>query len=325
MNLISIIIPIYNIEKYLPRCLDSILAQTYQKFEVVAVDDGSTDNSFQVCLDYAKRDSRIIPVHQENGGASKARNTGITKSTGDYIAFVDGDDFLHSDYLLYLLDSIRTNNTMISMCGLECVDTIGNKVASHFSNNSVPEKICGRDAVCQIGRNVTFGVVWNKLYKREIFDEIRFTEGMTYEDEMILHHIYGKVDEISCVRKNLYYYVQRSGSKMKESYSPAKMDIIIAYMDRIEFLLKCGYPAHQVELTNQRLIEFFQTAAVHGLVSKKGRDKFKQLHRIYCDVVVPKLTHRGIKCNCFFRCFPVSYCFLVTLQSRVRRIRKCRK
>lgn len=318
MNLISIIIPIYNIEKYLPRCFDSILAQTYQKFEVVAVDDGSTDNSFQVCLDYAKRDSRIIPVHQENGGASKARNTGITKSTGDYIAFVDGDDFLHSDYLLYLLDSIRTNNTMISMCGLECVDAIGDMVESHFSNNSVPEKICGRDAVCQIGRNVTFGVVWNKLYKREIFDEIRFTEGMTYEDEMILHHIYGKVDEISCVRKNLYYYVQRPGSKMKESYSPAKMDIIIAYMDRIQFLVEYQYSDEEVLRVNNKLVEFFRTAAVKGRESKLGRDKFKRLCQEYRCIVYPKLPEycRTISMRLFIK-FPIVCSYFKTIKIRV--------
>ena len=322
---VSIIMPVYNIEKYLPRCLDSIIQQSFSDFELLAVDDGSKDNSLNVLKAYAAKDSRIKVFHQENGGASKARNNGLDHASGRFISFIDGDDFVDCYYIENLYTALIEENALISMCGLVCVDESGKEVEAPFSNNYIPESISGRDAVCQIGRNVTFGVVWNKLYKREIFDSIRFTEGMTFEDEMILHHIYGKVDKISCVRKNLYYYVQRSGSKMKESYSPAKMDIIIAYMDRIEFLLKCGYPAHQVELTNQRLIEFFQTAAVHGLKSKKGRDRFRQLHRIYCDVVVPKLTHRGIKCNCFFRCFPVSYCFLVTLQSRVRRIRKCLK
>lgn len=315
---VSIIMPVYNIEEYLPRCLDSIIQQLFSDFELLAVDDGSKDNSLNVLKEYAAKDSRIKILHQENGGASKARNNGLNNASGRFIAFIDGDDFVDCHYIENLYQGIKENDAMLSMCGLECVDTIGNKVASPFSNNYVPESISGRDAVCQIGRNVTFGVVWNKLYRQEIFDDIRFTEGMTFEDEMILHHIYGKVDEISCVRKNLYYYVQRPGSKMKESYSPAKMDIIIAYMDRIRFLIEHQYSSEEIFWVNNNLVEFFRTAAVKGRKNKTGRDKFNRLHQEYRCSIYPHLP------NCcrtyltrFFIKSPVIYGYMRTIYNKL--------
>lgn len=315
---VSIIMPVYNIEEYLPRCLDSIRNQTYLDFELLAVDDGSKDNSLNILQKYATKDSRIKVFHQENGGASRARNNGLDHASGEYVSFIDGDDFIDSHYIENLYQAIKEENTMLSMCGLECVDVLGNVVESHFSNNYVPAQITGREAVCQIGRNVTFGVVWNKLYKRKILDEIRFTEGMTFEDEMILHHIYGKVDKISCVRKNLYYYVQRPGSKMKESYSPAKMDIIIAYMDRIQFLIEHQYSDEEVSRVNKKLIEFFRTAAVRGRKSKIGRDKYNRLHQEYRCSIYPHLPN-GCRTysTWFFIKSPIVYSYVKTLKNKV--------
>lgn len=321
MELISIIIPIYNIERYLSRCLDSILNQSYQNYEVIMVDDGSIDNSYLVCLEYAKKDNRFIPVKQENGGASKARNAGLEKANGGVIAFVDGDDFLHKDYLKMLLDKMLEKNTYISMCGLECVDEEGKEVPSPFRRNEVPRKITGDKAVTEIGNNVVYGVVWNKLYRKELFKDIRFTEGMTFEDEMILHHLYGKADQIACVQETLYYYVQRSSSKMKESYSEAKMDIIIAYMDRLLYEVENNYPIEAMNKLNQKLInDFFRTAVVRGRKTVAGKEKFVRLYKYYCKEIYPQLDasikNFWIK---WFVLFPVSFGYGKTIVQRIIR------
>lgn len=320
---VSIIMPVYNIEEYLPRCLDSIINQTYFDFELLAVDDGSKDKSLNILQKYATEDSRIKVFHQENAGASRARNNGLDHASGEYISFIDGDDFIDPHYIEKLYWAIKEENTMLSMCGLECVDVLGNVVESHFSNNYVPEQITGREAVCQIGRNVTFGVVWNKLYNRKLFDDIRFTEGMTFEDEMILHHIYGKVDKISCVRQNLYYYVQRPGSKMRESYSPAKMDIIVSYIDRIRFLLEEQYPEKEILRVNIKLIDYFRTAIVKGRKSKIGKEKYRRLHQEYCLEVYPYLPPCCKTFSTrFFINFPILYGYVKTINNKLFKVGK---
>ena len=160
--------------------------------------------------------------------------------------------------------------------------------------------------------------MWNKLYRREIFEDIRFTEGMTFEDEMILHHIYGKVDKISCVRKNLYYYVQRPGSKMKESYSPAKMDIIIAYMDRIHFMQENHYSDEEICKVNSKLVELFRSSAVKGRKCKIGRGKFSHLFQEYCCVIYPYLPDccRTLSTRIFIKS-PIFYSYVKTLINKV--------
>lgn len=315
---VSIIMPVFNIEDYLPRCLDSIIKQTFFDFELLVVDDGSTDNSYNIVKKYATKDSRIKLFHQENGGASSARNYGLTYAVGEYISFIDGDDFIAPNFIENLYRAIKDENTMISMCGLECVDVFGNEVESHFSNNYVPEQITGREAVCQIGRNVTFGVVWNKLYNRTVFDNIRFTEGMTFEDEMILHHIYGMVNKISCVRQNLYYYVQRPGSKMKESYSLEKMDIIVSYIDRIRFLLMKQFPEKEILRVNLQLIDHFRTAIIKGRKSKKGKDKYMRLYQEYCFEIYPflPLCCKTVSTRFFIK-FPIVYSYIKTIRNKL--------
>lgn len=315
---ISIIMPVYNIEKYLPRCLESIIKQSFIDFELLAVDDGSLDSSLSVLKNYAAKDSRIKVIHQENGGASKARNNGLNHASGRFISFIDGDDFIECNFFEILYETLIKENTMICMCGFSCVDESGNEIDSIFSNNFVPEKINGRQAVCQIGRNVTFGVVWNKLYRREIFDDIRFTEGMTFEDEMILHHIYGKVDKISCVRQNLYYYVQRMGSKMKESYTPAKMDVLIAYMDRIRFMQQNHFFEEEIFRVNLKLIDFFRYSAVNGRKNKIGREKFDYLFREYRCSIYPHLPNccRTYSTRVFIK-FPVVYGYMKTIKNKL--------
>lgn len=288
MPLISIIIPVYNIDKYIARCIDSILSQTLTDYEIILVNDGSSDKSLSICIEYAKKDFRIVVISQENGGASKARNSGIEVAKGKYITFIDGDDYIENSFLEKLYDAIKESNNKMSMCGFDCVDEQGTIVHSPFSNNYVPDSVSGHDAASYIGNNVTFGVVWNKLYDITIFDNIRFPVGKTFEDELILHHLYGECISISCVKEILYHYVQRDGSKMTEKYTPIKMDIIDAYMDRLKFFIERNYESDIILRDRKKLMEFFRIAVRRkGGGKKEGKEKLNRLIRDYKDNIYP--------------------------------------
>ncbi len=293
MPLISIIIPIYNLEKYIERCLKSIQSQSLDDFEVIVVDDGSTDESLNICKQYAQKDSRIVIISQHNGGASKARNSGIAVARGQYIAFIDGDDYIEKDFLEKLYNAIRNSNYRMSMCGFDCVDECGNSVRSPFPQNYIPDSISGYDAAAYIGNTMPFGVVWNKLYDATIFKKIRFQEGKTFEDELILHHLYGECDSIACVKETLYHYVQRAGSKMTESYSPSKMDIIDAYMDRLLFFVDHSYEQSVIDRDRKKLMEFFRIAyRKKGGNTEQGKKKLHILFLQYKKQVYPLfITH----------------------------------
>ena len=288
MPLISIVIPVYNLEKYIAKCLNSLQQQTLSDFEVILVNDGSTDKSLSVCEEFVEKDSRIVVITQENGGASKARNRGIEASKGKYIAFVDGDDYVEKDFLEKLYNAIQKHNSRISMCGLDCGAEFGETVPSPFSRNYIPNSITGHDAAAYIGNNVPFGVVWNKLYEASIFDNISFQEGKTFEDELILHHLYGECDSIECVDEPLYHYVQRAGSKMKEDYSASKMDIIDAYMDRLKFFVERKYELDVLKRDRKKLMEFFRIAyRKKGGNTKEGKKKLHALFIQYKKDVYP--------------------------------------
>lgn len=303
MPLISIVIPVYNLEKYIARCLKSIQVQSLDDFEVILVNDGSTDGSLKVCNQYAKDDVRIVVITQDNGGASKARNSGIAVARGQYIAFVDGDDYIEKDFLKKLYVAIKNSNCRMSMCGFDCVDETGNPVQSPFSQNYIPDSISGHDAAAYIGNNVPFGVVWNKLYDATIFKKFKFQEGKTFEDELILHHLYGECDSIACVKETLYHYVQRAGSKMTENYSPSKMDIIDAYMDRLLFFVDRHYEQSVINRDRKKLMEFFRIAyRKKGGNTEQGKKKLRGFFLQYKNQVYPLFSTHTFEEWAFVHC-----------------------
>lgn len=241
---ISVIVPVYNVEKYLPRCLDSIINQSYTNLEIILIDDGSSDNCPEICDKYAEKDRRIIVIHKRNGGLSDARNTGIESATGEYLAFVDGDDYIAVNMYEILEKRIIGDSADIAVCNFLYVNDQGELLQE--KNHNLPilnECLESRNAIKKLSgpKSWYYVTACNKLYHRELFDELRFPKGKIHEDEFVIHHIIQKCGRISCVQDTLYYYVQRDKSITSERFSLRRMDIADALIDRYYFAKRHKY------------------------------------------------------------------------------------
>ncbi|MBC5624031.1 glycosyltransferase [Clostridium sp. NSJ-49] len=232
MSKISIIVPIYNVELYVERCIESILNQSLSDFDLILVDDGSTDKSGEICEGYAKKDSRIQVIHKKNGGLSSARNAGIEIAQGKYIAFVDGDDFIHKDMYKILYDKIIQNDSDIVICEFkkvynktDVIDTIENTKSIELNNIDALHMLYS-------DKGAEFTVAWNKIYKKELFDEVRYEEGKIHEDEFIAHKLLYKAQKITYVSKQLYNYIQREDSIINSKFNIKKLDAVYAFNER---------------------------------------------------------------------------------------------
>lgn len=202
--LISVIIPVYNVEQYLQQCLESVIGQTYKNLEIILIDDGSTDNSPRICDDFASIDNRIVVIHQHNAGLSSARNLGLDIMKGDYVSFVDSDDWIEKDMFSTLLTTLREEGAEIAVCsyywvrGDRClpVDDSGKKVV--YNRESALKELF-RDKIIR-------NYVCDKFYKREIFEDIRFPIGRFYEDIAITYKLFNKISKLVAVGIPKYYY-----------------------------------------------------------------------------------------------------------------------
>ena len=204
MTKLSIIVPVYNVEKYLEKCIDSILHQKFHEFEIILVDDGSKDSSGILCEEYAKHDNRIIVKHKQNGGQSSARNLGLEIAMGEYIGFVDSDDWIHEDMYEILMNNAERKNYDIVACNIMMMKSTGtfnpiNKSSSNQEFNRV-------SAMNEIYKNkiLTFSPC-NKIYKRELFTGLRFVEGIILEDKDISYKLVDKSENIFYTNDILYY------------------------------------------------------------------------------------------------------------------------
>ncbi len=241
MAVISVIVPVYKVEAYLRRCIDSILAQTFADFDLVLVDDGSPDLCGEMCDDYAKKDSRIIVIHKENGGLSDARNAGIewalSHSSSEWITFIDSDDWIHADYLSFLLKAVNEKGVNISVCGFsrptsedEC---LGQK--NDYSCEIIdPETFYCRDWVCSV-------VAWGKIYKKSAFQSIRFPVGKVHEDAFTTHLLMFKCERIVFIDRPLYYYFFNNSSITKGTWKINRLDILDAFSEQIEYFKANGF------------------------------------------------------------------------------------
>ncbi len=205
-KLISIIVPIYNVEEYLGKCLDSIINQTYENLEIILVDDGSPDSCPAICDEYAAKDSRIKVIHKENGGVSSARNAGLDAATGEYIGWVDPDDIAEKNMFEVLLKALNENKSDISVCGVKKFQ-MESKEEFHS-----PQTVDGKTFLKLLLKEDEKSYLWNKLYKRELFSDIRFPEGEIFEDMKILHLIAEKAQTAVFTDKTFYNYRIREKS-----------------------------------------------------------------------------------------------------------------
>ena len=232
--LISVVVPVYKVEEYLSRCVDSILNQTFTDFELILVDDGSPDNCGKMCDEYAKSDNRVTVIHRKNGGLSAARNSGIewafNNSDSEWITFIDSEDWVHADYLKILLDYAQKFNTEVSICDfLRTSDYIADDV---LKEKLKVHKYSSEDFF--VNRNLNAVVAWGKLYKKYFFKDIRYPEGRLHEDEFTTYKVLFRCKNICFVDEVLYYYFINPESitsgNSSEIWKPGKM----AFNDAVE-------------------------------------------------------------------------------------------
>lgn len=231
MDKISVIVPVYRVEEYLPKCVESIINQTYKNLEIILVDDGSPDRCGQMCDEYAKEDDRIRVVHKQNGGLSSARNAGLDVATGEYIGFVDSDDYIAPEMYETLYKQIKADGTCLAACKIAWV--IDGKVQCNESGKSYAEPFAEFAGKCNY--NVS---ACNRLYNKSLWHKIRFPVGRICEDAFVEHLISGQCDKISCVDKGMYYYFVRNESIMTASYSVKRLDGAQAFLERLDYMLE---------------------------------------------------------------------------------------
>lgn len=230
---VTVIVPVYKVEPYLRRCVDSILAQTFRLFDLVLVDDGSPDNCGRICDEYAEKDSRIHVIHQENRGLSGARNAGIewafSESSSEWLTFIDSDDWVHSEYLEILLSAAARHDTDIVIG--RYVNSFGEDIPS-FSGwtSSVWET-----EEYYVNETVVASVSWGKLIRKKYYESLRFPAGKIHEDEFTTYRILFRQEHLAVVDQPLYAYFQNENGIMRRKWSPARLDVLQALEEQAAF------------------------------------------------------------------------------------------
>lgn len=250
-ELITIIIPIYQVEKYLRKCIDSVLSQTYKNLEIILVDDGSTDSSPEICEYYQKKDSRIKVIHKENGGLSDARNAGMKIATGKYIGFIDSDDYIKSDMYQVLYENIVKTNADISIC-----DFLAIKESDANYNREERKQDINEyntiEALRLLIENKIRSYAWNKLYKRELLEGIQFPKGKKMEDLAVMYKIFEKAEKVVYTNKTEYYYLQRSSSILGNIDMQLTNDLYEFVTERYQYIIR-KYPELRESLNIDRI------------------------------------------------------------------------
>ena len=242
---ISVIVPIYKVEAYIHRCVDSILNQTFQNIEIILVEDGSPDNCGEICDEYQKKDQRVIAIHKKNEGLAAARNTGLNwvfkNSDSKWISFVDSDDWLHPEMLEKLYTAATQCAVKMSVCSYERTESDLHSFPQELLD---VKKIEAEKFYREYGVNAT--IAWGKLYKRCCFEEIRYPVGKLHEDEFVTYKIIFECKQIAMIEAPLYAYFVNPRSIMNQ-WSPKRLDSLEAIQERIEFFEKRGLIELQYE------------------------------------------------------------------------------
>lgn len=238
--MISVIIPVYNVEKYLEKCVMSVLRQTYKDFQCILVNDGSTDDSGIIADGLAVKDDRILVVHQENMGLSGARNIGLSKAEGTYITYIDSDDYVAPTYLETLYNMITMTGSQVAVGGY-CLDWPDQKKMTPNPNASIlnhkRQTYTGQEAAAQIVRDSKRNMItaWGKLYHKDLKLHLVFPRGKTHEDEFVTYKVLYCASQVVVTSEPLYYYVQRGDSIMNRGYNEKRLDKLLALREAVAF------------------------------------------------------------------------------------------
>lgn len=276
-SLISVIVPIFKVEDYLNRCVESLIAQTYHNLEIILVDDGSTDTCPQLCDEWAEKDKRIKVIHKKNGGLSDARNAGIRAAEGEYILFVDSDDWVCADYAESLYRAVESSNSDICEC--DVIRTSGEIMPHYEGKECIPVCYEPEEALKLLIEDRIFHQhVWNKIYRCDCIQGIPFEKGMVNEDEFWTYQIFGRANKVSKIQKKLYYYFQRNNSIMGTEYNYKRLDVLEAKNRRQRYIEK-NYP----RLGPTARINLLQTCMYSGqmvILHMKGEECDRALQSV---------------------------------------------
>lgn len=319
---ISVIVPCYKVQEFLPNCIESIINQTYRNLEIILVDDGSPDDCGRICDEYQKKDKRIKVIHKKNGGLSDARNAGIKVSSGDYLAFVDSDDYINYNMYKCLYDNLKKYKADISVCGINKTSSV-DLDKERLEDNNV-KVFDGVDTYYNLYNSLAVETVvaWNKLYKRKVFKNILYPVGKINEDEAIIHRLLANTRRIVYSSVKYYYYYQRPSSIMND-YKERNLEVFEWFFERGKYFKENGFD--RLEAYNNYMI-CFQSAFHYNkvrnlkgkydiieknlknqikeygkLVKKSKENTFFQKVIVTCFIMNPKSLVIFSKINSFFR------------------------
>lgn len=283
-ELISIIVPIYNVEEFLPKCIETLVNQIYKNIEILLIDDGSTDKSGELSDKYANEYENVTVYHKANGGLSDARNYGIDRAKGKYICFVDSDDYVDKKYCEILYNNLVNTESDISICGFERtgsqeeknIDYSQEKITTYADSLEMQRNIL----ILENEFNTVTTVAWNKLYKKEIWQDIRYPKGKINEDEFVIQYLLEKCNKIVYTNLNLYYYYQRDNSIIKSNYNKRKLDGVDAFKERFEFYKNTE---KYNSLASTMYVRYMKLIIYHYIQAKKAglKDVSEQMQERY--------------------------------------------
>lgn len=253
--IISVVVPVYNVEAYLGKCINSIIKQSYKELDIILINDGSTDNSGEICENYKKIDSRISVINKENGGQSDARNVGIKNAKGEFITFIDSDDYITTNYISSLFGLLKQYNADISIVSYYYV-TSKRKIDNSTGEVSVMDsKIAIRRMLLDDGFDMG---PWAKMYRTDYFKKINFPVGKFFEDSLTTYQIFAEADRIVLGSEPLYYYVNRADSTVNEIFNEKKLDLI-EMNKSMEVFINNQYPDLSSEAHRRVVWAYFST------------------------------------------------------------------
>jgi len=299
MELISVIVPVYNVESYVAECIESIQNQTYMNLEIILVNDGSTDASSDICDQYAAYDERIKVIHKENAGVSAARNTGIEAANGDYIAFVDSDDYIAPNMYEDMLRILKENDLDI----LECTAfrDKGGKIIEGCNDGSL--EIFNRDEALKMAMYDCFVAVWSQLYKRGAIDDVRFPVGRKFEDTAVSYRFIANTKRVGHINHCYYYYRLNPNSTTQTSFdAKSRWDFVLGYEERLQYAIDHQLP--YVDDCNSLLMKAVLSCLTAYYAKPTGNqvyyDKCKKMIEIYRNDASYKLLNSKYKLFLWF-------------------------
>ena len=309
---ISVIVPIYRVEKFLPQCIESVLNQTFTDFELILVDDGSPDRCPAICDEAAERDARVRVIHQANAGLSAARNAGIEVAHGAWLSFVDSDDYIAPQFYEKLYQTAQRTDADCVMCSVQNVDESGKSIDSALMRVADEVKT-GQEVLQKIGRDdvTPYLTAWNKLYRRKLFNTLRYPAGRQNEDVFVFAELFCQVQRAVCVAEPLYFYRKRIGSIMNSVVTLRNLDEMWAYVNCFEHLQQDDEESILKE-TEKRV--FAKLTGVYYRVTEEDRysNKMKQAKKAQWNIAMRlmkqgRLDLRSLARTLLFQALPGVY------------------